>query len=193
MSILLGLALLLAPIKPETGHFTIYQDGKRIGTEDFSVAPRQQGYLVEGRTSIGDVNISSRMELDEKLIPTTYEYSSRQGTIRVKIATPLSELSIGGGENSMDFRFPEGGVILDNNFFHHYLILLYRAQAVQVAQNMFAVFVPQDMKVGTVTVRTIGARTYDLDTGDVKLQATTDQDGRLIRLVVPDAKVVVER
>jgi len=191
MNILLGLALLLAPIKPETGHFTIYQDGKRIGIEDFSVAPRQQGYLVEGRTSIGDVNISSRMELDEKLIPTAYEYSSRQGTIRVKIATPLSELSIGGSsEAPVDFRFPDGGVILDNNFFHHYLILLYRAQA---AQNTFPVFVPQDVKVGTVTVRASGARTYDLDTGDVKLQATTDSDGRLIRLVVPDAKVVVER
>lgn len=190
MSILLGLALLLAPVKPETGHFTIYQDGKRIGTEDFSVAPRQQGFLVEGRTSIGDVNISSRMELDGKLIPTAYEYSSRQGTIRVKIASPLSELSVGGGGNPVDFRFPEGGVILDNNFFHHYLILLYRAQA---AQNSFAVFVPQDMNVGTVTVRASGARTYDVDTGDVKLQATTDSDGRLIRLVVPDAKVVVER
>ena len=190
MTILLGLALLLAPIKPETGHFTIYQDGKRIGTEDFSVTSRQQGYSVEGRTSIGEVNISSRMELDSKLIPTAYEYSSRQGTIRVKIANPLSELSIGGGGNSTDFRFPEGGVILDNNFFHHFRILLYRAQAVQ---GMFAVFVPQDMKVGTVTVRATGARTYDLDTGDVKLQATTDSDGRLIRLVVPDAKVVVER
>jgi hypothetical protein len=34
---------------------------------------------------------------------------------------------------------------------------------------------------------------YDLVVGDVKLQATTDADGRLIRLAVPDAKVIVER
>ena len=92
MIILLSLGLLLAPIKTENGRFTIYQDGKRIGTEDFSVVQRQQGYLVEGRTSIGEVKISSRMELNEKLTPTFYEYSDSRNTIRVKIENPISEL-----------------------------------------------------------------------------------------------------
>ncbi|PYS28495.1 MAG: hypothetical protein DMG11_12410 [Acidobacteria bacterium] len=192
MIILLSLGLLLAPIKTENGRFTIYQDGKRIGTEDFSVVQRQQGYLVEGRTSIGEVKISSRMELNEKLTPTFYEYSDSRNTIRVKIENPISELetTISGKSSSADFRFPEGGVILDNNFFHHYLILLYR---VQLQQTFFPVFVPQDMRVGGVSVRATGARTYDLEAGEVKLQATTDAEGRLVRLEVPEKKVVVER
>src|SRR5256886_7740532 len=181
MIILLSLGLLLAPIKTENGRFTIYQDGKRIGTEDFSVVQRQQGYLVEGRTSIGEVKISSRMELNEKLTPTFYEYSDSRNTIRVKIENPISELetTISGKSSTADFRFPEGGVILDNNFFHHYLILLYRVQA---GQSSFSVFVPHDLRVGAAKVRTAGPRTYDLEVGEVKLQATIDSDGSLTKL-----------
>ena len=192
MSILLSLALLLAPIKAENGHFTIYQDGKRVGTEDFSITQRLQGYVVQGRTNIGEVNISSRMELNEQLMPTFYEYSDSRSTIRVKVENPVSELetTVGGKSSTVDFRFPTGGVILDNNFFHHYLILLYR---VQPLQTLFSVFVPQDVRVGSVSIRATGDHTYDLEAGDVKLQATTDADGRLIRLAVPDKKVVVER
>src|SRR5213594_1241801 len=192
MIILLSLGLLLAPIKTENGRFTIYQDGKRIGTEDFSVVQRQQGYLVEGRTSIGEVKISSRMELNEKLTPTFYEYSDSRNTIRVKIENPISELetTISGKSSSADFRFPEGGVILDNNFFHHYLILLYRVQA---GQSSFSVFVPHDLRVGAATVRPAGPRTYNLDVGEVKLQATIDAEGSLMKLAVPAANVVVQR
>ena len=192
MSILLSLTLLLAPIKTESGHFTIYQDGKKIGTEDFSVIQRQQGYVVEGRTSIGEVRISSRMELNEQLAPTFYEYSDSRSTIRVKIENPISELetTFSGKSSTADFRFPAGGVILDNNFFHHYLILLYR---VQPLQTLFPVFVPQDFRVGSVSIRPTGGRKYELEAGDVKLEATTDADGRLVRLAVPEKKVIVER
>jgi hypothetical protein len=192
MNTFFSMLLLMTPIKAETGHFTIYQDGKKIGSEDFTVRKAPQGYVVEGSTNISDMNISSRMELTEALVPTSYEYSSREGTIRIKVSNPISELesSANGATSSIDFRYPEGAVILDNNFFHHYLILMYRVQA---AENMFPVFVPQDMRIGTVSVRSTGSRVYDIDAGDVRLQATTDADGRLMRLTVPDAKVVVER
>lgn len=192
MNILLSFFLFLAPIKMESARFTITQDGKRIGAEEFSVKQRSGGYLVEGRTNIGNLNISSRMELNENLAPTSYEFSNRQGTIRVKITDPVSELQsiVGGETSSADFRFPAGGIILDNNFFHHYLILLYRVHA---GQSSFSVFVPQDMRLGSASIRKTGTVTYDLEVGDVKLQATTDADGRLIKLAVPDAKVVVER
>jgi len=35
--------------------------------------------------------------------------------------------------------------------------------------------------------------TYSLEVGAVKLEATVDEQGRLLRLTVPSAKVVVER
>ncbi len=163
-----------------------------MGTEEFSVSRRGAGYFVEGKTTIGNDVISSQMELDEKLAVTSYEASSSEGSIHVKVTPPVSELkSIVKGETSTaEFRFPEGGVILDNNFFHHYLILLYR---VQTGQSSFAVFVPHDLRVGAATVKTAGPRTYDLEVGEVKLQATIDSDGSLTKLAVPAANVVVQR
>ena len=192
MNVLLSLLLLLAPVKIEHERFNIIKDGKKIGTDEFTVARRESDYTIEGKITIGDLTISSQMELNEKLIPISYEASSREGTIRVKVASPLSELQtvVGGQTSSADFRFPDGGVILDNNFFHHYLVLLYRVQS---GQSNFEVFVPQDMRVGSATVRNAGPRTYDLQVGDVKMQATTDADGSLIKLTVPGANVVVER
>lgn len=193
MNLLLPLVLLFAPIKAETGQFNILQDGRKIGTEQYSITRTQEGYRVEGRTTAGNENISCKMELNDKLIPTFYEYSKGKGTIRVKIMNPISEFeSIAEGEtSSIDFRFPERGIILDTNFFHHYLILLYRFQ---MGESMFPVFIPQSMAVGgSVSVQPTGQRTFKLDTGDVKLEATTDADGRLMRLAVPEAKVVIER
>jgi hypothetical protein len=191
MNLLLPLVLLLAPIKIETGQFNIVQDGKKIGTEQYSVTKIQTGYRIEGRTTLD--NISSKMEVDENLVPTFYEYTKGQGSIRVRVNSPLSELestAAGVQPETIDFRFPERGIILDNNFFHHFLILLYRFQS---GERMFSVFVPQDMRVGSASVRPTGPRSFDLEVGDVKLQATTDADGRLMRLTVPDAKVVIER
>jgi hypothetical protein len=192
MDVLLLLLLLLAPVKLEHGRFIITKDGKRVGTDEFSVTRRGSGYLVEGKTTIGDVVKSSRMELDASLVATSYEASSQAGSIRVKITPPVSELQsiVNGETSSADFRFPEGGAILDNDFFHHYLILLYR---VQEGQKSFSVFVPQDLRVGTATVRSIGPHTYDLQVGEVRLEATTDADGSMTRLTVPSANVVVQR
>jgi len=192
MNALLLLLLLLAPVKVEHGRFIITKDGKRVGVEEFSIARRGPGYLVEGKTMIGDVAKSSRMELDARLVATSYEASSQAGTIRVKIASPVSELQsiVNGETSSADFRFPEGGAILDNDFFHHYLILLYR---VQEGQQSFSVFVPQDLRVGMAAIKSIGPHTYDLQVGEVRLEATTDADGSLIRLTVPSANVVVQR
>jgi hypothetical protein len=132
------------------------------------------------------------MELDENLNPVSYEYSNGPGRIRLKVERPLSELTIveGGTESSTDVRFPDGGSIVDNNFFHHYLLLMYRVRS---ANQNFNVFVPQDMRSGQARVQSTGARTYALEVGDVKLEATVDADGRLQRLNVPSAKVVVER
>jgi hypothetical protein len=192
MNILLSLVLLFVPIKAEHGRFNIIKDGRKIGTDEFTVTMLGPNYMIDGKVTIGDLTISSQMELNDKLVPVSYEASSPEGKMKVTVGSPVSELEtvVAGNTSSADFRFPESGVILDNNFFHHYLILLYR---VQTGQNKFSVFVPQDRSIGSATVRSTGPRTYELEVGDVKMQATTDAEGKLIKLTVPSANVVVER
>ena len=53
MNLLLPLVLLLAPIKAEKGQFNILQDGKKIGSEQYSITKVEAGYRVEGQTTIG--------------------------------------------------------------------------------------------------------------------------------------------
>ena len=194
MNILLSVLLVLlpAPVKTEQGRFNIVKDGQKIGTDEFTIGRHGANYVLESKTTIGPTTISSRMEVTDKLAPVSYEVTSAGGTIRVKVDSPISELQsvVNGETSSADFRFPEKGVILDNNFFDHYLFLMYRVQA---GENKFAVFVPQDRSVGSATVRNTGPRTYDLEIGEVHMQATLDAEGALTKLTVPAAKVVVER
>src|SRR6185295_14295686 len=153
---IIATVLLLAPVVSESGRFTIKQNGKTIGTEEFTIQAREKGYIAEGRTKLsGDPNtLTSRMELDEKLVPISYEYSNGKGTIRVRVDNKerTSELTIveNGQSSSTDFKFPNDASILDNNFFHHYLLLLYRAKA---ADQLIPLFVPQDMQVGVAIIK----------------------------------------
>jgi hypothetical protein len=192
---ILAALLLLAPVT-ESGRFTIKQNGKAIGTEEFSIRKTDKGYSVEGRTRLDSdpTVLTSRMELDENLIPITYEYSrGGKGSIRVKVDPKTSsELTVteNGKDSDTNFHFPPAASIVDNNFFHHYLILLYRVKS---AEQSVAIFVPQDMQVGLAKVKSTGKMTYSLEVGAVKLEATVDEQGRLLRLAVPSAKVVVER
>lgn len=195
MRAIIATLLFLAPVVTETGKFTIKQDGRTIGTEEFTVRPREKGYTVEGRMKLNaDPNtLTSKMELDENLIPTSYEYSNGKGSIRVRVDKErTSELTIieNKEESATNFRFPPGASIVDNNFFHHYLILLYRVKG---ADSLFPIFVPQDMQVGLARIKATATRTYSMEVGDVKMEATVDENGRLVRLTVPASKVVVER
>jgi hypothetical protein len=194
MNLLLSLLLLVAPppVKTAHGRFNITKDGTNIGTDEFDISRHGANYVFEGKTTIGGMTIASRLEVTEKLIPVSYEATSPGGTTRVTIASPVSELQtvVNGETSSADFRFPDGGVILDNNLFDHYLVLMYR---VQTGQTNFPVFVPQDRRIGNATVHSSGPRTYDLQVGEVHMQATVDSDGMLTKLSVPAANVVVER
>jgi hypothetical protein len=198
MNVLLSLLLIVSPaVKTESARFNVLQDGKRIGSEEFSIAARGSGYIAEGRTRISSggqsLDLRSRMDLDAQLRPTYYEVESKGNLIRLRIAQPVSELevSVQGKAEPVDVRFPADGAILDDNFFHHYLILVYRAAL--TATTSVPTMVPQQRTLGNVNIRAGANNTYEIETSNLRITATADADGRLIRLVVPDAKVVVER
>src|SRR5215207_5208978 len=183
---LLSVLLLLAPVVTESGRFTIRQNGKSIGTEEFSIRTRDKGFTVEGRTRLdGDPTmLTSRMELDENLVPVSYEYSRGKGAIRVVVdPKSSSELIVteNGKSSETNFHFPPSASIVDNNFFHHYILLMYRVKS---SEQTIAIFVPQDMQVGLAKVKSTGKNTYTIEIGSVKAEATVDENGRLLKMAV---------
>ena len=196
MNILLSLVLLFTSIRPESGSFSIYSDGKKIGTEEFTITAERGGYFAQGRTRLSSggqtFDIKSRMQLNDRLIPTSYEFETEGGSIKLNVADPISELEIvsNGTSQKRDIRFPSNGAILDANFFHHYLLLLYRAG---ISGQTVDILIPRELTLGILRVRSSGDRTFELETADGKAVATTDANGSMIRLTFPEAKVVVER
>ncbi len=187
--------MLLGPVTLESGKFTITQDGKKVGSEQFTISARRGGgYIAEAKVQlVGDPSIqSSRMELDENLKPISYEYLRGKGAIRVKIGRPTSdyETESEGKKSSIDIKFPDNAAIVDNNFFSHYLLLLYK---VGEAGGELPIFVPQDIQLGLAIVNAKGNNVYELNIGYITMEATTDKSGKLIKLTAPGSKVVVER
>jgi len=187
--------LLIGPIPIETGKFTIIQDGKKIGSEQFSISNRTGGgYIVESKTQLsGDPStLTSKLEVDAELNPVSYEYSHGKGQIHVNVDPPISQYESinNGAKSSMEFRFPEHGMILDNNFFAHFVLLLYKSGE---AEGTIPIFVPQDFRAGAATVKQEKENVFTLEIGDIRMEATTDKTGKLIRLTVPESKVVIER
>jgi hypothetical protein len=187
--------LLLGPVTLESGKFTVTQDGKKVGTEQFTISARRGGgYIAEAKVQlVGDSAVqSSRMELDEKLTPISYEYTRGKGAIRVKIAAPNLEYETEseGKKSTINLKFPENAAIVDNNFFSHYLLLLYK---VGEGGGEFPIFVPQDITPGLAIVKPKGNNVYELNIGYVTMEATTDKNGKLIKLTSAASKVVVER
>lgn len=187
--------MLLGPVTLETGKFTITQDGKRVGTEQFTISARRGGgYIAEAKIQlVGESSMqSSRMELDEKLKPISYEYTRGKGAIRVRIAQPITEYETesDGKKSTIELKLPENTAIVDNNFFSHYLLLLYK---VGEAGGELPIFVPQDITPGLAIVKPKGSNVYELNIGYVTMEATTDKSGKLIKLTSAASKVVVER
>lgn len=187
------LALLPAQELSDSGTFRVTVDGRRLGSETFTVNRSGDGYLATGRTEF-DVNgqrivAESRMTLDGQFRPLSYEYESEGKAIRLVIDNPVSELVISGQE-TLDIRFPPGGALVDDNFFHHYVLLLHRLGR---EGGTIPVFVPQQLTLGNMSVRRSGDREYRIETENLVMEATVDGAGRLVRLTVPDSGVVVER
>jgi hypothetical protein len=190
------LAVLLWLPQSGSGEFTISVNGMTLGSEQFSILRSDGGFVATGRTRLrvngGSVEAESRMRLDAELNPLSYEYTSGGQSLRLDIGAEVArvEVTVDGEATSYDIVFPAGGMIVDDNFFHHYLLLLDR---VGEDGGSLQVFVPQQLTVGMIEVRPAGERTYDLTTENLRLRASTDAEGRLVRLVGLDTNVVVER
>jgi hypothetical protein len=92
-------------------------------------------------------------------------------------------------------------VVLDNNLYHQYAVLARIYDWSKGGVQTLPVIIPQELTPGTITVQSTGSasadgKTYEglkVTTSDLQILLLLDNNHRLMRMEVPDAKVSVIR
>ena len=197
------------------GVLRITADGQTLGTERYRI--RRAGANLEAvadiRLDVGGIQLrqNTSMTLTPAGEPLSYErrmdkpkkmhVSVHYAGGKAVATYPLES----GQENRQEFHFNTARVaVLDINVFHHFALFArlydFRKRGVQT----FPVFIPQSIQPGTATIESKGtdtvqvkgksvlARRLEIITTDNRVLVWIDEDGGLLRLEMPAAKVVVE-
>ena len=214
----LGLAVPLGGAPPEPpGQLRILVDGQSIGRERYQITRTateiQARSEVELEVGGQKIRQTSSLRLGADLSPRSYEWkmeSPGAAWVRLEFEGAVATLRYplpDGTEDQRVFEFETPRVaLLDNNIFHHYLLLAefydYKAGGVQTVK----VFIPQALQPGEARLELRGVETLEVDgrPQPVRLLAITTEDnevllwvtesGRFVRLRAPltNAEVVPE-
>ena len=156
------------PVEVEDqGVFLISAGGKQVGTESFKIhssagkveARGEVRLHVEQNGKTVNVQSFSELVLDPLLRPLTYTWSQqgpqssrleadfRARPVRVRYRT------IDGTEDDRTFELPPDVMVLDDNVFHHYELIVARFLALGVAKQTLPIFVPQEALPSVLTVQ----------------------------------------
>jgi hypothetical protein len=219
---LLGTALLWAAVAapgaaaPESheGQLRILVDGQLIGRERYQIARTATEIQANGEVEleIGGQKLrqTSRLLLGADHAPRSYEWKTetpKPAWVRIDFADAVATvryLPPDGKEDQQIFAFDTPRVaLLDNNFFHHYLMLAELYDYQKGGTQAVKVFVPQAVQPGEVRVELRGVETLEVEgqpqpvrhfavtTEDNEVLLWLTESGRFVRLRAPQSKAEV--
>jgi len=190
----------------ETVTEKIDDNGDRVALSDNEI------YLVEGLKT-NRMAFSTRMVLDDRLLkPKSYEYKYDTGTtgdscnVVIRGTEITRTLNRGGATSTVTSKFLPDMVILDFNVYHQYDYLVRKYDSKKGGRQLFSDFIPligndipialtflgdSDLSYGneSIPVKNYKIEFVGLRSGTV----TTDRNGRLVRLMMPDQNLEVVR
>jgi hypothetical protein len=196
----------------DRGKLRAYLDGQAVGTEEFSISRSGSEWLCRGSTEIkipsaASEEVSSELRLSAEGSPTAYQFNTKGskkagGAATFSAGSATMELRTEGAQGfTQTFQFESQKiVVLDNNLYHHYVVLARLYDWNAKGAQTFSVLIPQDLTPGTITVEWAGPNQIEGSKFDVLRVKSADLDlelwvanGRLERILVPTAKVEVKR
>ena len=197
----------------DKGKLRIVQDGNEVGTESFELAPSGSAWIERGETVLrvpgsGETRATGQLRLTNDATPVHYEWTAQaatkvSGTVDFQNGTAKTSINLGAKEPILqDFMFASPRVaILDNNLYDQYALLARLYDWSAGGPQTFPVLIPQDATPGTITIESLGPSTASgvqvtgvrVRSADLEIHAFFDARHRLMRLEVPDVKVVVVR
>lgn len=197
----------------DKGKFRVLLDGQPVGTEEFEISPSGKEWLARGTTEIRipsgpAVQVTARLNLLADGTPLRYEWSAQgqkkaSATVEFQGGKAKMALRLEGAQpflQELSFGSPRV-VVLDNNVYHHYIILARLYDWNAKGAQTFPVLIPQDMTPGSITVESLGPQTVDgsslellrVHSPDLELNLYLDANHHLVRLTVPSAKAEIRR
>jgi hypothetical protein len=196
----------------DKGKFRIFLQGSEIGTEDFELAPSGDGWTARGETTIrasgAETRSSGQLRLTADGTPVRYTWTAQAenkstGTVDFENGTAKTSITIGTkAPLRQDFTFTSPRIaVLDNNLYDQYAVLSRIYDWNAKGSQTFPVLIPQDATPGSITVDSLGAQNIDgaslevlrMHSTDLEIRLYFDAKRHLVRLEVPDAKVVIVR
>ena len=167
----------------DEGVYVVYRKGQVVASEEFRIVARGRTIEAQGKTEITNPanpsqklpKTTAKLALDSSWNLSSYKWRQTgraQSRIDMTFNVNLIEVRIkwaGSKSQHRKFVLPANIVILDNNFMHHFALLLYRYDMARGGSQVFQIFVPQEVRPGLITVEFLGAETIELGGQSVSL------------------------
>ena len=202
---------------PGEATFSIFLGGREIGREQVNLSRAATGWIITATSRIGppiDVTVS-RFELkysaDWQPIELRAEGRMRQASVALStsfgLTTAVNEITQNAVTNSKTDQISARTIVLPNNFFAAYEALAARLTGLAPGAELTAYVAPQGeikVTVGEITrgqyqtpAGIVGTNRYSLvfhnPAGALPAEVSVDDRGRLARLEIPSATLLVAR
>jgi len=208
-----------AQTDPESGPatFIIFVRGQQVGQERVTVTRTPTGWTIQGTGRIAapfdltTEEFSMRYAADWQPVELNIRATVRGEPVRIEtsfgMTTAINEIRQGGQVSAKTDEMPARSVVLPTNFFGAYEALAARLPALADGQQLVAYVAPQG--TAPITVRSVSQQRLQRPEGAMsltkyevtvnngraptELEVWVDPRGRLARLEVPAAAIVVAR
>ena len=203
----------------EQGSFKIFFGGELIGEERYQISAEATNYkawaeihlTLERGTDKVTFNIKPTLQFTRFFEPLSYKVLQEAGDNRMKASIhfrPESSQAVyetGQETDSREIKLSEDVMILDDNVFHHYVLLARRYDYLKAGVQEFSAFVPQQFLAGSISIADkgfeqiqLGNKTLSLqhllvDTGEIQISLWLNEHHELQKISVPKSNVDVLR
>jgi hypothetical protein len=203
----------------EQGLFKILFGGEVIGQERYQIVRDGDSFKASGETHLTvdrgseKVTFSIRplLQFSKAFEPLVYQILQESGgnkmKARVNFKPGMSQAIYETGKeaDTREIELRKDVLILDDNVFHHYVILARRFDYSKGGTQQFSAFVPQQFMAGGITVEDEGFEQVSLgdkkvslqhllvDTGDLQVSLWINERHELQKISVPKSNVDVIR
>jgi len=203
----------------EQGKFKILFNGEQIGQEKFQIlgdgsnfkASAEIHLTVEREKEKVTFYLNPTLQFTRRFEPISYQVVQEAGVnktkARINFKPGRSEAvyETGQEKDSREIELKPDVLVLDDNVFHHYILLTRRYDFLKGGLQEFPAFIPQQFLAGSISVddkglervtlsdRTLSLQHLLVDSGELQFGLWLNERHELLKISVPKSNIDVER